>query len=83
MTLEKYTIDNKISIYIRDTGQVIDQNILQNISKFITKSKDGNRLRLYISKKILSKILVVSRYGQKTTKMDGAIFSFSLPLIYQ
>ena len=34
MTLEKETIDNKISIYIRDTCQGIDQNI---ISKDIFK----------------------------------------------
>jgi signal transduction histidine kinase len=66
MTLEKDTIDNKTSIYIRDTGQVIDQNILLKIfSKFVTKSKDGNRLRRYISKKYYQRSWWYQKMGRK------------------
>jgi signal transduction histidine kinase len=81
ITLEKDISDNKLSIYIRDTGLGIDQNVLPKIfSKFVTKSKDGTGLGLFISKSIIEahggKILAENNKDGK-----GAIFSFSLPLI--
>jgi len=80
ITLEK-NIGDKISIYIRDTGQGIDQNILQKLfTKFTTKSKSGGTgLGLYISKNIIE-----AHGGQIWAKNNeggkGATFSFSLPL---
>ena len=81
ITLEKDISDNKLSIYIRDTGLGIDQNVLPKIfSKFVTKSKDGTGLGLFISKSIIEahggKI-----WAENNKDGKGAIFSFSLPLI--
>ncbi len=83
ITLEKDISDNKISMHIRDTGQGIDQSILPKIfSKFVTKSKEGTGLGLFISRSIIlahgGKI-----WAENNKDGKGATFSFSLPLIYQ
>ncbi len=80
ITLEKDTSDNKISMYIKDTGQGIDQHVLPKIfSKFVSKSKDGTGLGLFISKSI-----ILSHGGniwaENNKNGNGATFSFSLPL---
>ena len=83
ITLEKDISDNKISMHIRDTGQGIDQSILPKIfSKFVTKSKEGTGLGLFISRSI---ILAHGGniWAENNKDGKGATFSFSLPLIYQ
>lgn len=73
--------EKKVFINVKDTGSGIDQTIIPKLfSKFITKSKDGTGLGLFISKSI-----VVSHGGQMYAYNNiddkGATFGFSLPII--
>jgi len=79
ITLEQDISDDKIFIYVRDTGQGIDPNISQKLfTKFTTKSKSGTGLGLYISKNIVD-----AHGGRIWAKNNedgkGTTFSFSLP----
>ena len=79
ITLEQDISDDKIFIYVRDTGQGIDPNISQKLfTKFATKSKSGTGLGLYISKNIVD-----AHGGRIWAKNNedgkGTTFSFSLP----
>ncbi len=73
--------EKKVFINVKDTGTGIDQSIIPKLfSKFITKSKEGTGLGLYISKSI-----VESHGGQiyayNNIDDKGATFGFSLPLM--
>jgi len=76
---EKNTNNNALIIKVQDSGIGIDDDIYPKLfTKFVTKSKDGNGLGLYICKNI------VEAHGGKMwaeNNMDrkGATFSFSLP----
>jgi signal transduction histidine kinase len=76
---EKNTNNNALIIKVQDSGIGIDDDIYPKLfTKFVTKSKDGTGLGLYICKNI------VEAHGGKMwaeNNMDrkGATFSFSLP----
>ncbi len=78
---KKYDYENKVLINIKDTGQGLDQSITPKLfSKFITKSKGGTGLGLFISKKIIEAHSgQIYAYNNKDGK--GATFGFSLPLV--
>jgi len=64
--------DSEIIAIIKDTGSGIDPEIMPKLfSKFATKSHKGMGLGLYISHKILSKLMAIG-FGAKTTRMERA-----------
>jgi signal transduction histidine kinase len=76
-------------VTVKDTGSGIDPEILPKIfSKFITKSFEGLGLGLYISKNIVEthggKIWAENNNNNNSNMNgnSGAIFYFTLPLIY-
>ena len=79
--IEKKSDEQKVVVSIKDTGSGIDSSIVNHLfSKFVTKSKGGTGLGLYISKKI------IEAHGGKVWAKNnedglGSTFSFSLPLI--
>ncbi|MDR4489451.1 MAG: HAMP domain-containing sensor histidine kinase [Candidatus Nitrosocosmicus sp.] len=79
--VEKKSDEQKVVVSIKDTGSGIDSSIVNHLfSKFVTKSKGGTGLGLYISKKIIE-----AHGGKLWAKNNedgvGSTFSFSLPLI--
>ena len=82
------TVDKKgndhVVVSIKDTGKGIDSEILPRLfTKFVTKSKGGTGLGLFISKNIIEshggRIWAENnRDGEK-----GATFGFSLPFVVQ
>jgi signal transduction histidine kinase len=68
-----------IEVVIEDNGEGIDPKMIPNLFIKFSKSIDGNGLGLYISRKI------IEAHGGKiwtdNNKKDGAIFSFSLPML--
>jgi len=68
-----------IEVVIEDNGEGIDPKIIPNLFTKFSKSIDGNGLGLYISRKI------IEAHGSKiwadNNKKNGAIFSFSLPVL--
>jgi signal transduction histidine kinase len=68
-----------IEVVIEDNGEGIDSKMIPNLFMKFSKSIDGNGLGLYISRKI------IEAHGGKiwtdNNKKDGAIFSFSLPML--
>ncbi len=81
--VEEKDKDKKVFINVTDSGSGIDPSIIPYLfSKFLTKSKGGTGLGLYISKNI------VEAHGGKIWAKNnedgkGATFSFSLPLVNQ
>ena len=81
--IEKKSDEQKVVISIKDTGSGIDSSIANHLfSKFITKSKGGTGLGLYISKNIIE-----AHGGKMWAKNNkdgkGSTFSFSLPSLLQ
>jgi signal transduction histidine kinase len=81
--IKKDNYNNEVVISIKDSGSGIDSEILPKLfSKFATKSEQGTRLGLYISKSIVEahggKIWASNNENRK-----GATFSFSLPIKYE
>jgi signal transduction histidine kinase len=79
--VEKKPDEQKVVVSIKDTGSGIDSSIANHLfSKFITKSKGGTGLGLYISKNIIE-----AHGGKMWTKNNkdgkGSTFSFNLPLL--
>lgn len=68
-----------IEVVIEDNGEGIDPKMKPNLFIKFSKSIDGNGLGLYISRKI------IEAHGGKiwtgNNKRDGAMFSFSLPVL--
>ncbi|HXT84157.1 MAG TPA: HAMP domain-containing sensor histidine kinase [Verrucomicrobiae bacterium] len=57
--VEKKDNEKKVYILIKDTGTGIDSSIISDLfSKFVTKSKGGTGLGLYISKKMLCCMII-------------------------
>jgi signal transduction histidine kinase len=79
--IKKTENDNKqVKISVHDEGKGIDKEILPRLyEKFVTKSRTGTGLGLYISKNIVeSHRGTIRGYNNKDGK--GAIFEFTLPL---
>jgi two-component system, OmpR family, sensor histidine kinase VicK len=79
--IEKNEIEKKVYISVKDSGSGIETSIIPHLfSKFVTKSKGGTGLGLYLSKNIVEahggKIWAQNNEGEK----KGATFSISLPL---
>ena len=72
--------DDKVQVYIKDTGPGIDTQVLPRLfSRFASGSHSGTGLGLYICKKIVESH-GGSISGKNNSDGIGATFSFSLPL---
>lgn len=78
--IEKSTTKNEVIVKIIDSGHGISQEIFPILfNKFVTRSKSGTGLGLYLSKK------VIETHGGRIWAFNninglGATFSFSIPL---
>ena len=79
--IEKKSEEQKAVISIMDTGSDVDLSIVHHLfSKFITKSKGGTGLGLYISRDIIE--AHGKKIWAKNNKVgNGSTFSFNLPLL--
>ena len=76
---EKNTNNNALIIKVQDSGIGIDDDIYPKLfTKFVTKSKDGNGLGLYICKNIVE-AHGGKMWAENNVDRKGATFSFSLP----
>ena len=76
---EKNTNNNALIIKVQDSGIGIDDDIYPKLfKKFVTKSKDGNGLGLYICKNIVE-AHGGKMWAENNVHRKGATFSFSLP----
>jgi two-component system sensor histidine kinase VicK len=81
---------NQVMVKVKDTGKGIDSDILPKLfTRFTTTSEKGTGLGLYICKGIVEahngRIWAENNYDRSRTdatngEVDGATFSFSLPL---
>ena len=83
LNLSQNLDSNETFLSISDSGSGIDSEVLPNIfSKFVSKSKKGTGLGLYISKKIIEahggKIWAENCFNT-SNKITGSKFTFSLP----
>ena len=77
--VEKNTNNNALIIKVQDSGIGIDDDIYPKLfTKFVTKSKDGNGLGLYICKNIVE-AHGGKMWAENNVDRKGATFSFSLP----
>ncbi|HZA06707.1 MAG TPA: ATP-binding protein [Nitrososphaeraceae archaeon] len=80
ISIKAERVDGQALVTIRDSGIGIDPEIMPRLfEKFISKSYQGTRLGLYISKSI------VEAHGgriwaENNTDVNGATFTFSLPV---
>jgi len=79
--VEKKPDEQKVVVSIKDTGTGIDSSIANHLfSKFITKSKGGTGLGLYISKNIIE-AHGGNMWAKNNKNGKGSTFSFNLPLL--
>ena len=83
LRLNENMTTREILLTISDSGRGIDPEILPNLfTKFVSKSRKGTGLGLYISKKIIEthggKIWAENCYDENT-KIEGSKFTLTLP----
>jgi signal transduction histidine kinase len=83
--LEKQDNDNTVLIRIKDDGPGIPSNIKDKLfTKFVTGSKSGTGLGLYICKNIIEKhggrIWANNNVDSDGRETQGSTFTFTLPI---